>query len=51
MCEPAGDAYIARQHTDTSRGAAHRYLEQTFARATAGRFVRCEWLVGRDRVM
>ena len=23
-CEPAGDAYIARQHTDTSRGAAHR---------------------------
>jgi hypothetical protein len=30
-CEPAGDAYIARQHTDTSRGAAHRYLEQTLA--------------------
>ena len=22
-CEPAGDAYIARRHTDTSRGAAH----------------------------
>ena len=30
-CEPAGDAWIARQHTDTSRGAAHRYLEQTLA--------------------
>jgi hypothetical protein len=30
-CEPAGGSYIARQHTDTSRGAAHRYLEQTLA--------------------
>ena len=30
-CEPAGDAYIARQHTDTSRGAAHRHLERTLA--------------------
>ena len=30
-CEPAEDAYIARQHADTSRGAAHRYLEQTLA--------------------
>ena len=30
-CEPAGDAWIARQHTDTSRGAAHRHLEQTLA--------------------
>ena len=30
-CEPAGDAWIARQHTDTSRGAAHRYLERTLA--------------------
>jgi hypothetical protein len=30
-CEPAGDAWIARQHTDTSLGAAHRYLEQTLA--------------------
>jgi hypothetical protein len=29
--EPAGDAWIARQHTDTSRGAAHRYLERTLA--------------------
>ena len=30
-CEPAGDAWIARQHTDTSRGAAHRHLERTLA--------------------
>ena len=30
-CEPAGDAWIARQHTDTSRGAAHRHLVQTLA--------------------
>ena len=30
-CEPAGDASIARQHTDTSRGAAHRHLERTLA--------------------
>ena len=30
-CEPAGDTYIAHQHTATSRGAAHRFLEQTFA--------------------
>ena len=30
-CEPAGDTYIARQHTDTSRGAAHRHLERTLA--------------------
>ena len=30
-CEPAGATYIARRHTDTTRGAAHRYLEQTLA--------------------
>ena len=30
-CEPAGDTSIARQHTDTSRGAAHRHLERTLA--------------------
>ena len=30
-CEPAGDTYIAHQHTATSRGAAHRFLERTFA--------------------
>ena len=31
MNPPAGDTYIAHQHTATSRGAAHRFLEQTFA--------------------
>ena len=30
-CEPAGATYIARRHTDTTRGAAHRYLEQILA--------------------
>ena len=30
-CEPAGDTYIAHHRTATSRGAAHRFLEQTFA--------------------
>ena len=30
-CEPAGATYIARRHTDSSRGPAHRYVEQTFA--------------------
>ena len=25
------DTYIAHQHTATSRGAAHRFLERTFA--------------------
>ena len=32
--EPAADAWIARQHADTSRGAAHRHLERTLAPAS-----------------
>ena len=30
-CEPAGDTFIAHRHTATSRGAAHRFLEQTYS--------------------
>ena len=30
-CEPAGDTFIAHRQTATSRGAAHRFLEQTYS--------------------
>jgi hypothetical protein len=29
LCESAGDTFITHRHTATSRGAAHRFLEQT----------------------
>ena len=31
LLKAAGDTYIAHHRTATSRGAAHRFLEQTFA--------------------
>jgi len=30
LCESAGDTFITHRHTATSRGAAHRFLEQTY---------------------